>query len=99
MRILLAVDTVATTEMLMNAVAMRPWPRGTEARVVSVVEDEAVPQEVWRAASFRVEAVRLEMKRIGRQVSALAVAPLSWLGIKAEVVVMRGDPQWLIPLE
>ena len=99
MKILLAVDTVATTEMLMNAVAARPWPRGTEARVVSVVEDEAVPQEVWREAGFHVEAVQLEMRRRGEQVAALTVAPLEWLGIKAEVKVLRGDPLWLIPLE
>ena len=99
MRILLAVDTVATTEMLIAAVAARPWPVGTEARVISVVEDEAVPQEVWRAAGFRAEAVRLEMRRRGKQISTLAVTPLEWLGIKAEVAVLRGDPQWLIPFE
>ena len=56
MRVLIAVDTVATTELLMNALAARPWPRGTAARVVSVVEDEALPQEVWRAASFQAVA-------------------------------------------
>lgn len=99
MRVLIAVDTVATTELLMNAFAARPWPRGTVARVVSVVEDEAVPQETWRAAGFKAEAVWLEMKRRGEQVSALTVAPLRWLGVEAEVAVLRGDPQWLIPFE
>jgi nucleotide-binding universal stress UspA family protein len=99
MRILMAVDTVATTVLLMNALAARPWPRGTVARVVSVVEDEAVPQEVWRAASFKVEAVGLEMSRRGEQISALTVEPLRWLGVEADVTVLRGDPQWLIPFE
>lgn len=99
MRILLAVDTVETTELLMNAFAARPWPRGTVARVVSVVEDEAVPQEVWQAAEFKAEAVKLEMKRRGEQISALTVEPLHWLGVEAEVKVLRGDPQWLIPFE
>jgi nucleotide-binding universal stress UspA family protein len=99
MRILLAVDTVATTEMLMAAVAARPWPVGTEARVISVVEDETVPQEVWREAGYHVGAVRQEMHRRGEQVSTLSVAPLEWLDIKAEVAVLRGDPQWLIPFE
>ncbi len=95
----MAVDTVATTELLMNAFAARPWTRGTVARVVSVVEDEAVPQEVWRAAAYKAEAVRVEMKRRGEQISALTVAPLRWLGIEAEVTILRGDPQWLIPFE
>jgi len=99
MRILIAVDTVATTELLMNAFAARPWPRGAVARVVSVVEDEAVPREVWRAAEFKAEAVGLEMRRRGEQISALTVAPLRWLGVEAEVAVLRGDPQWLIPFE
>src|SRR5918997_45694 len=99
MRILMAVDTVATTELLMNAFAARPWPRGTVARVVSVVEDEAVPQEVWRAAAFRAEAVRVEMRRRGEQISALTVEPLRWLGVEADVTALRGDPQWLIPFE
>ena len=99
MRILIAVDTVVTTELLMNAFAARPWPRGAVARVISVVEDEAVPQELWRAAAFQPEAVRLEMRRRGEQISALTVEPLRWLGVEAEVTVLRGDPQWLIPFE
>jgi nucleotide-binding universal stress UspA family protein len=36
-RLLLAVDSVQTTEILMNAVASRPWPRGTEVKVMSMV--------------------------------------------------------------
>ena len=99
MRILIAVDTVPTTELLMSAFVARPWPRGTVARVVSVVEDGAVPQEVWRAAAFQAEAVRSEMRRRGDQLSALTVEPLRWLGVEAEVTVLRGDPQCLIPFD
>lgn len=99
MRILIAVDTVATTELLMNAFAAGAWPRGTVARVVSVVEDEAVPREVWRAAAYKAEAVGSEMRRRGEEISALTVEPLRRLGVKADVTVMRGDPQWLIPFE
>ena len=99
MRILMAVDTAATAELLMNAFAARPWPRGTVARVVSVLEDETIPQEVWRAAEFKAEAVESEMRRRGEQITALTVKPLRWLGVEAEVTVMRGDPQWLIPFE
>src|SRR5919199_4219754 len=61
MRVLLAADSVLTAEMLMNSVASRPWPRGTRARVISVVEDDAVPEEVWREADYSVDAVRQEM--------------------------------------
>ena len=99
MRLLLAVDSVATTEMIMNAVTSRRWPRGTRARVLSVVEDETVPAEVWREAGYTVDAVRQEMGRRGEQVSALTVEPLRRLGIEAEVTIMRGDPSWLINFE
>ena len=99
MRILLAVDSVVTTEILVNAVASRPWPHGTQVRVLSVVEDEAVPPEVWRETGYSVDAVRQEMRRREEQITALTVEPLRQLGVTAEVAIMRGDPQWLIPQE
>ena len=99
MRLLLAVDSVVTTEMIVKAVTSRPWPRGTRARLISVVEDDAIPAEVWRAADYSADAVRQEMGRRGEQVAALAVEPLGRIGIEVEVVIMRGDPTWLITFE
>ena len=85
--------------MLMSAVTSRQWPRGTQARVLSVVEDEAVPAEELREAGHTVEVVQQEMNRRGEQISALTVEPLRRLGIEAEVTIMRGDPSWLINFE
>lgn len=99
MRLLLAADSVLTAEMLMNSVASRPWPRGTRARVISVVEDDAVPEEVWREAGYKVDGVRQEMRRRGEQIAALTVEPLRQLGIGTEVAITRGDPRWLISYE
>jgi nucleotide-binding universal stress UspA family protein len=99
MRLLLAVDSILTTEILMNAVASRPWPRGTRARVISVMEDDAIPQETWWEAGYSLDAVRQEMRRREEQVSALTVYPLKDLGIQAEVAIMRGDPAYLITYE
>jgi nucleotide-binding universal stress UspA family protein len=67
--------------------------------VLSVVEDEAVPEEVWREAGYSADAVRQEMGRKGEQITALTVEPLRRLGIEAEVRIMRGDPRWLITYE
>ncbi len=64
MRLLLAVDSVVTTEMLVNAVAARPWPRGTRARVLMVLEDQTVPPEVWRETGYNIDAVRQEMRTL-----------------------------------
>lgn len=99
MRLLIAADSVVTADMLMNAVASRRWPRGTRARVLSVVEDETVPQEVWREAGYSADAVGQGMRRRGEQISALTVKPLGRLGIGAEVTIMRGAPRWLITRE
>ena len=99
MRILLAADSIPTLEMLVDTMATRLWPQGTQARVLSVVEDDEVPQEVWRAAGYQAGAVRQEMRRRGEQISALAVESLRQIGIPAEVAIMRGDPSWLIPYE
>lgn len=99
MRLLLAADSVITTEMLVDAVAARRWPRGTRALVLSVVEDEAIPAEVWREAGYGAEAVRQEGWRRWEQITALTVEPLRQLGIAAEVRIMRGDLRWLITHE
>lgn len=99
MRLLLAVDSMVTTDMLMKAVASRPWPHGTRARVLSIVEDVTIPEKVWREAGYKADAVRLEMKRLREQLAAFVVEPLRRLGIEAEVVIKRGEPAWRIPYE
>ena len=99
MRILLAVDSIITLKMLIDEVGKRQWPRGTRARVISVVEDDDVPQKVWREAGYTTDAVRLEMRRRGEQIAALAVNALEQIGIQTEMSIMRGDPGWLITYE
>ena len=97
MRLLLAVDTTTTLDIVLKFIEARSWPKGTEAGVLSVVEDETVPVETWRAEGYGVAAVRREMRRRGEQISALAVERLRAIGIPAQVTIMRGDPAFLIP--
>src|SRR5687767_13240608 len=96
MKLLIAVDSPISTEVLLGAVGVRPWPSGTTARVLSVVVDSDVPEEVWREEGYGKVAVRREMKNRGEQITALAVARLKEVGIPTEVVVTRGDPRHLI---
>ncbi|MBD0371815.1 MAG: universal stress protein [Pyrinomonadaceae bacterium] len=96
MRILLAVDSITTAEMMIKAVASRPWATGTRARVISVVEDTDMPQEVWREAGYNRAALRKEMHRRGEQIAGLMAEPLKRCGINVDIAVMRGDPAWLI---
>ena len=96
MKLLIAVDSAISTEVLVGAVGVRPWPAGTTAHVLSVVVDADVPPEVWREFGYGKDAVRREMERRGEQITSLAVKRLKEVGIPAEVVVTRGDPRHLI---
>src|SRR5688572_30402967 len=96
MKLLLAVDSALSTEVLAGAVAIRGWPEGTTAHVLSVVADMDVPLEVWREEGYGKEAVQREMERRGEEVIP-AVERLNEIGIPAEVVVARGDARYLIP--
>ena len=96
MRLLLAVDSVTTLEILLSEITARSWPNGTEARVLSIVEDGEVPLETWREHAYGIAAVRHEMRRRGEQITALALNRLRAVGIQTEVTVTRGNPDFLI---
>ncbi len=98
MKLLLAVDSVTTLNILLDEMMNRSWPNGTKARIVSIVEDGEVPLETWREDGYNVAGVGEEMRRRGEQLTAPALARLRELGIPAEVVVMRGNPDSLISL-
>ena len=97
MKLLIAVDSAISTEVLVDAVGVRPWPDGTTAHVLSIVADAEVPEEVWSEHGYGVTAVRREMERRGEQITAASVQRLKEVGIPAEVVVARGDARHLIP--
>lgn len=97
MKLLIAVDSAISTEVLLGAIGLRPWPDGTTAHVLSVVADADVPEELWREEGYGKRAVQREMERRGEQITALSVERLRKIGIPAEVVVTRGDARFLIP--
>ena len=96
MKLLIAVDSSASAEVLVEAVGIRPWPEGTTAHVLSVVADMDVPEEVWREEGYGKAAVRREMETRGEQITPVAMR-LKEIGIPTEVVVVRGDARNLIP--
>ena len=80
MKLLIAVDSAISTEVLVGAVGVRPWPDGTTAHVLSVVVDAEVPLEVWREFGYVKDAVRREMEGTGEQITSLAVERLKEVG-------------------
>ena len=73
MKLLIAVDSAISTEVLVAAVGVRTWPKGTSAHVLSVVVDADVPLEVWREFGYGKETVRREMENRGNQITNLAL--------------------------
>ena len=96
MKILVAVDSIITLDILINEMSGRSWPAGTEARVLSIVDDGDIPLKTWRDEGYGVSAIRREMNRRGEQISALGVERLRKIGIPSQVVIMRGNPEFLI---
>ena len=96
MKVLLAVDSINTLDILINEMSARSWPSGTETRVLSIIDDADVPLRVWGDEGYGLAALRREMRRRGEQISALAVERLREIGIPSQVVIMSGDPKFLI---
>ena len=96
MKVLVAVDSIITLDILINEMSARSWPAGTEARVLSVVDDGDVPLKTWRDEGYGVSAIRREMQKRGERISILATERLRKIGIPSQVVIMRGNPEFLI---
>ncbi len=73
MKVLLAVDSINTLDILIDEMSARSWPSGTEARALSIIDDADVPLKVWGDDGHGLSALRREMHRRGAQISALAV--------------------------
>ena len=97
MKLLIAVDSAISTEVLVDAVGIRPWPKGTTAHVLSIVADTDVSRELLNEEGGGTAAVRREMEKRGQQITPIAMKRLEEIGIPAEVVVARGDARHLIP--
>jgi nucleotide-binding universal stress UspA family protein len=96
MKVLVAVDSITTLDILIDEMSARSWPSGTEARVLSIIDDADLSLKVWGDDGYGLSALRREMHRRGEQISALAVERLRKIGIPSQVVIMSGDPKFLI---
>lgn len=86
MKILLAMDFSPASETALFAVACRPWPAGSSAEVLHVLEtsgilDDSVIEEMERRAQTMVQG---------------ACERLCAEGLAAEPVILRGDPKSVI---
>ena len=97
MKIVLAVDGSPYSADATEAVAQRPWPKGTVIRVLSAVEDVTPPAaELWYDAGGSLEATRQEQMTRAELLTARIAEQLRASGLTTEAVVRRGDARSVI---
>jgi hypothetical protein len=69
--VLLATDGSTYSDAAARSVAERPWPKGTEFRILSVVEQMIPATDPWYAAGEVIERMLDQNKRNARKRSAL----------------------------
>src|SRR5882672_10837751 len=94
MRILLAVDSSAHSEMATRSVAERPWPPHSIVRVLSVAQLEGLPERpsFWDSGAA-YEHLTEELLSRARAVVDRAANELRASELSVEVAVRRGDPR------
>ncbi len=103
MKILLAVDGSPCSDAAVNEVARRPWPAGSEIKVVSAVEPAIVPAaETWVLPESYMEQVKKAAQdqaraAIDKAAQRLRASPAADLQIATEVI--EGYPKYVIPEE
>lgn len=94
MKVLLAIDGSGYSAEAVQAVAERPWPEGTEVRVLTAVEPVAPPAtELWYDAGGSLERAREEMRTRAEQLTAGVAETLRASGLTAEAAVRDGEPR------
>lgn len=87
MKVLLATDGSEFSEAATEAIISQYQPRGTEVKVLNVV-DVSLPIPTLYAAEFREESL-MDGQAFVRQ----AEQPLTKAGFKVETAVEEGDPK------
>ena len=96
MKLLLAVDSVASAELLAGSIAARPWSPGTLARVLTVIDYILIPVDLVNETGGQMKLIRPEMERRARSVTARAVELLRQSGVEAEEDISTGDARTVI---
>lgn len=97
MKLLLAIDSSEYSDAAVNAIASRPWPPGTRARVLSAV-DTFVPATpaLWYDAAGSFESVRDDISNLKHALVTRAAESLRASGLEVETAVRAGDPRSVI---
>lgn len=93
MRILLASDGSEFSAAAARSIAARPWPAGSEIRIISVVEPIARAADPWYAAGAVAERVREDDIKRSHEAVTAAQEIIAGSGIKNDIAVLEGSPK------
>jgi nucleotide-binding universal stress UspA family protein len=95
LRIVVATDNSADAQATITRVASRSWPAGSEARIVAVLDTvmSVTPDPTQPAIVHWVEVGDDEGAAAARQILEPWAEILRHAGLKAEVVLRRGNPK------
>ncbi|MBI4469835.1 MAG: universal stress protein [Acidobacteria bacterium] len=101
MKIILAVDGSSCSDAAVEEVARRPWPAGSEFRIISVAELPALPTpETWvLPEGYFEEAERAsqDRARVAIDKAAERLRQFEKLGPQITSELLQGHPQHVIP--
>lgn len=92
-RILLATDGSDYSAAAARSIAARPWPAGSEVRIVSVVERITPAADPWYAAGAVAQRVREDNTKRSEEAVSAAQEIIAGAGIKTETAVLEGSPK------
>jgi nucleotide-binding universal stress UspA family protein len=92
-RLLLTIDPTDPTAIVVTQVSSRPWPQETSARVLTVIELAAAPEEELQATQGDIHLLRRKVEEKADRIVSQAVNQLIAAGIEANGAVKFGDPR------
>lgn len=96
MKILLATDGSDYSIAAARSVVERPWPQGSEFRIVSVVDLIIPAMDPWYAAGEVIERLRDENTKLSQEAVKAGQKIIGDAGLKATGQVLMGSPKWRI---
>ena len=95
-RVLLATDGSAYSEAATRSVAERPWPKGTEFKIVSVVEQMIPAMDPWFSAGEVIGRMLDQNKKHCEEAVRSTYKVVADAGFAAITSVLAGTPKWRI---
>ncbi len=94
MRVLLAIDDSESSKNVLQSVAARPWPSGTEVQVLNVLEPPSLLLERQMASvDPEFETVWKAIQEQGKDLVMKAAEKLRAAGLNVSTILKEGDPK------